>query len=262
MSDQTPSLESRLVASPCCLPRHSLDDLYPAYRRLGFAKFEGFSSWAAAAFDWKSNPAPVRARAREEGFEITSFHLPPLTDEGEKSFEEALSAARFAAALGAKVALFKARKREHFRTWGRRFLDAVEAENLGLAVALQNHKGSSISTLDDYREVFALLENDPRLKAVLEVGHFQRLGIPWHRGWALLADRITLIHVNEIREGRSVHFGTGEVDFAGLMERVKTSGYSGDIVVELELDNAAPEETLEGLAAARRLLCSLYERSL
>lgn len=55
-----------------------------------------------------------------------------------------MTAARFAAALGAKVVLFKARKREHFRTWGRRFLDAVEAENVGLAVALENHKGSSI----------------------------------------------------------------------------------------------------------------------
>jgi sugar phosphate isomerase/epimerase len=262
MSERPAPLAARLVASPCCLPRQTIREIYPAYRRLGFRKFEGFSSWAAAAFDWNDDPATVRNTAREHGFEITSFHLPPITEDGEESLAEALKATRFAAAIGAEVVLFKARRREYFAAAGPRLLDAIDEEGLKVTVALQNHKGSAISTLDDYREVLALLREDERMKAVLEVGHFQRLGISWRDGWELLEGRIALVHVNEIREGRSVPYGTGEVDFAGLMRRVRDSRYAGNIVVELELENAPPEETLEGLAAARALLCSFYESAL
>jgi sugar phosphate isomerase/epimerase len=256
------SLSSRLVASPCCLPRHSLAELYPAYRELGFEKFEGFSTWAAAAHDWRGDAGAAREEARRHGFEITSFHLPPITDDSGESYENALAAARFAARLGAGVILFKARRRELFVDAGRRLLDAIGSEGLGLELALQNHKGSSITTLDDYRDVFARMGHDERVKAVLEVGHFQRVGISWRQGWELLEGRIALIHVNEIREGRSVPYGTGEVDFAGLMKKIRESGYAGNIVVELELDGAPPGETLRGLAAARTHLCSLYDQAL
>jgi sugar phosphate isomerase/epimerase len=255
------ALSSRLVASPCCLPRHPLTELYPAYRELGFEKFEAFSSWATGSLDWRGDPEAARNEALRHGLEITSFHLPPITDSSGESLADVLAAARYAAALGARVVLFKAKRRELFAEAGRRLLEAVESEGLGLEVALQNHKGSAISTLDDYREVFSLMDHDPRLKAVLEVGHFQRMGISWQEGWELLDGRIALIHVNEIRQGRSVHYGTGEVDFAGLMKKIRHSGYSGNLVVELEVDGAPPEETLRGLAEARKLLNTLYEQA-
>jgi sugar phosphate isomerase/epimerase len=66
--------------------------------------------------------------------------------------------------------------------------------------------------------------------------------------------RIALIHVNDIRDGRSVLYGTGEVDFRRADAAVKASGYEGNIVVELELATreAAPEKTVEGVKAGRR----------
>jgi sugar phosphate isomerase/epimerase len=125
---------------------------------------------------------------------------------------------------------------------------------------VQNHRGTAISTLEDYQEVFDSLDNDPRLKAVLEVGHFHRVGVSWQTGWEFLFDRIALIHVNDIRDGKSVHYGTGEVDFAALMQKIKTSNYTGEIVVELELEtrDTNPKETLDGLKSAVTLLTRLH----
>ena len=78
-----------------------------------------------------------------------------------------------------------------------------------------------------------------------------------------MSDRIVLVHVNEIRAGQSVLFGTGEVDFPGLMQRIKSSGYSGDIVVELELPNREfnPQETIDGVKQAVELLENYYQKA-
>jgi sugar phosphate isomerase/epimerase len=253
----------RLVASPCCLPKTPLTELLPRYRELGFTKFEGFSRWAEARLDFRADPRGIRRQFAEAGFRVTSFHLPPVTEDAAGSLADALAAARFAAALGEGVkVLFKASSKEVLIETARPFLDAVEAGGVAVVPVLQNHLGSAISSLEDYREVLARIA-DPRMQAVLEVGHFQRAGVDWRAGWELLEGRIALIHVNDIRDGRSVHFGTGQVDFPGLMKLIKSSGYTGDIVVELELENAitVPDETLAGLKAAINHLTACYEQA-
>ena len=96
------------------------------------------------------------------------------------------------------------------------------------------------------------LNHDPRMKALLEIGQFKRTGIDWRQGWDLMDGRIALIHINDIHDGRSVLYGTGDVDFRGLLQQVKASGYAGNIVVELELSTreTAPEETIKGVRLA------------
>jgi len=250
----------RLVSSPCCLPALPRAELFPLYRELGFAKYEAFSEWAAARHDPAGDAGADRACAAEFGLRVTSFHLPAIRDGA--GADAALAAARYAAGLGAKIVLFKAAERALFARHGRRLLDA--AEELGLTVVLQNHAGSAITTLADYEEVFASLGHDPRLRAVLEVGHFQRVNIPWRAGWDFLGDRVALIHLNEIRAGQSVLFGTGEVDMAGLLREIKRRRYEGDIVVELELaDNRTNSAaTVAGLRQALAHLESLYQDTL
>ncbi|MES2461343.1 MAG: sugar phosphate isomerase/epimerase family protein [Armatimonadota bacterium] len=260
MTESSP-LMKQLVSSPCCLPHWSYDSLLTAYADLGFTKIEAFSEWAQGRLDWQEPPEVALQKAQAHGIVITSFHLPLIREEDtEAGLENAIHAARYAQAVGAKVVLFKAATRAIFAQVGQRFLDALDRERIEVTPALQNHKGSAISTLENFQEVFDSLGNDPRLKAVLEVGHFQRVGVPWQSGWELLSDRIALIHINEIRDGKSVLFGTGEVDFAGLLRKIKTTGYSGDIVVELELDTRGtePQATLTGLRDAITLLTRLY----
>lgn len=246
---------SRLVGSPCCLPAMATENLFPAYRKIGFTKYEAFSSWARARHDWTGDPREARDFAAEHGLRITSYHLPPVGENGDLS--DTLRAARYASQLGDNiVTLFKAATRETFGRTGRTFLAATE--ELGIRPVLQNHAGSAITTLGDYEEVLNRID-DPRMGAILEVGHFRRVGVDWREGWNLLGDRVALIHVNEIREGRSVPYGTGETDFTGLLEHVKATNWPGDIVVELELPTheAEPETTLDGLRQATRLLCEL-----
>ena len=258
---QTSSLAQRFVGSPCCLPALPPEELFPAYQKLGLTKYEAFSAWSRTRHEWAGDPDADRRFAAKHGLEITSYHLPALVEDVEGSLAQALAAARYAARLGAKIVLLKAAKRELFGAAGKRFLDAVEKEKLGLTTVVQNHAGSAISTPQDYREAFSLFEHDPRIKAVLEVGHFQRVGIGWREGWDLLRDRIALVHVNDIRHGKSVPYGTGEVDFYGLMKQIKTSGYGGDIVVELELEThqTNPAATLEGLSQALAFLARLHD---
>jgi sugar phosphate isomerase/epimerase len=169
----------------------------------------------------------------------------------------------FAAGLGASIVLFKAASLEIYARTIPRFLDALDEANLGLTPVLQNHFGTAISTLDDYEQALLSVADDPRMKALLEVGHFQRAGVSWERGWDFLGDRVALIHLNEIRAGQSVLFGAGEVDFPGLMRRVKTSGYLGDMVVELELTNreSNPEETIDGVEQAVKFLETCYREA-
>ena len=140
----------------------SQQDLFPAYQRLGFTKYEAFPSWAECRHPWGGNADEDRQRAADYGLEITSYHLPPITENIEESLGHALAAARYASRLGAKIVLFKAAKKDCFGAVGKRFLDVLEKENLNLTPVLQNHAGSAISTLQDYRDVFELLHQFKR----------------------------------------------------------------------------------------------------
>ena len=242
------TFRDQLVSSPVYFPYWPLEKVLEACRDLGFHKFEGFSEWPECKLDWRGDPAIPRRFAEEMGLKFTSFHLPAIREDMEAGLENALIAAHYAAGLGAKIVIFKAATREIFARVTTKFLDALDRAAPGLVPVLQNHCGSAITTLEDYKEVFAGIGNDPRMKAILEVGHFHRAGISWKKGWDYLGERVALIHVNEIRDWESVLFGTGEVDFRGLVRHVKTSGYKGDIVVELELSSREtnPQETIDG----------------
>lgn len=251
----------RLVSSPVYFPHWPLEKVLSVCHDLGFHKFEGFSEWSASRLDWRGDPVLPRRLAESKSLSFTSFHLPTIREDEDAGLGDALTAARYAAGLGAKIVLFKAASREILVRTILRFLNALDGANLGLTPVLQNHFGTAISGVNDYRQVFSSLGDDLRMKAILEVGHFQRAGILWKEGWDYLGERVALIHVNDIRAGQSVLFGTGEVDFRGLMRRIKTSGYSGDMVVELELSNreSNPQETIEGVKQAVEFLERCYQ---
>ncbi len=257
---QSSSIRDRLVSSPVYSPHLPLEPVLEACNRLGFTKFEGFTEWAASKLDWRDDPATPRRLAESMGLRFSSFHLPTARSDADSEVSDLMVAARYGAGLGAKVVLFKAASRELYGSVGPRFLDALTVANLGLTPVLQNHRGGPIQTLEDFQEVLGRLNRDSRMKTLLEVGQFHRAGVEWRKGWEWMGGRIALIHVNDIRDGQSVLYGTGEVDLRGLMRQVRTSGYEGDIVVELELSNreTVPSETLEGVRRAVEHLEGLY----
>jgi sugar phosphate isomerase/epimerase len=228
------SLRARLVASPTLFPYWPLEQVFDACRQVGFVKFEAFVDWVECRLDWRGDPVPIRRLAAEHGLAISSFHLPKIGDDVAAGVRDALAAARYGAGLGADVVLFKATSRENYIKAARPFLDGLAREKIAVTPVLQNHMNSPIETVAHYREIFDGIGGDPRLKTLLEVGHFWRVGVPWTVGWDYMLGRMALIHVNEIRGKDSVPYGTGEVDFAGLLRRIGASGYAGNIVVELE----------------------------
>lgn len=235
-------LTDRLVASPCCLPDMSLDDMLAAYAAIGFRKFEAFTSWAAP-FDIDADPGLYLAKGREHGIAFTSLHLPPVGDD--LDVKRSVKAAEFARAIGAEIVLFKATSRSNYVKVAGAFLGAIDG--LGVTPVLQNHFGSPISSLEDFREVIEGI-GDPRMSALLEVGHFHSAGVSWRDGWDVLGDSVALVHVKDQVGRRSVPFGAGEIDLPGLFRHMRSVGYDGDYVVEMEVDDK--ENTLRYLADA------------
>lgn len=252
-------LASPFVGSPACIPQMSLEEILPAYAALGFRKFEAFTSWCQSRLDIDADPEEYRDLAARHGIAFTSLHLPPVNDETETSLARAVKAARFAEALGADMVLFKADSRRNYIRAARPFLDALDSGGIRVTPVLQNHAGTAISTLADFWEVIKGIADD-RMKTLLEVGHFQRIGVSWREGYDLLGDSIALVHINEIRGTESVPYGTGSVDFPGLMQHLRRVGYAGNIVVELELEtrDRDTERTLQYLGEAMNYLRALW----
>jgi sugar phosphate isomerase/epimerase len=234
-----------IAVSPCSNPDLPLEDVLDAYSRLGYGKFEVFTGWVRSAFDFTGDAATYVSEADRRGMSFSSFHLPPVTDDFEGSLARAVRAARFAAAVGAPIVLFKASSLSNCVRAAGPFLDAVEG--LDLTPVLQNHAGTPISTLEDFRAAMEGIADD-RMKALLEVGHFHSVGVSWRQGWELLGERIALVHVKDQVGSRSVPFGAGEIDLPGLFAHLHSVGYAGDYVVEMEVEDK--ENTLRYLGEA------------
>lgn len=232
----------RMVASPACAPQMDLDEVLAAYAKLGFRKFEVFTSWAAAAFDLDRDPGFYRDKLAGYGIKAVSFHLPPIDDDMEAGIARAVRAAHFAEAVGARVVLYKATSRSLYIKAAPAFLDGIEG--LNVIPVVQNHYGTPVSTLEDVKEVHEGIDDD-RMKGLLEVGHFHAAGVHWLDGAEYLGDCITLVHIKDQVGRQSVPYGTGEVDLPGLFAYLHDRGYGGDYVVEMEVEDR--ERTMDYL---------------
>jgi sugar phosphate isomerase/epimerase len=240
-----------LVASPCSNPHLELDDVLRHYAAIGFSKFEAFTGWVRSAIDLDGPARELRENVASCGMQVTSMHLPPVTDDGERTLARAVQAAAFAAELGADVVLFKASSIQHYVRWAPHFLEATA--DLPLTPVLQNHVGSAVSTLEDVRTVRAGVA-DERLKSLLEVGQFHALGTTWREAVDVLGDSLALVHIKDQVGAERVPFGQGEVDFEGLIGWLNSVGYTGSIVVEMEVCPEDDARTFALLAEAREHL--------
>jgi sugar phosphate isomerase/epimerase len=226
-----------------------LDEALDAYSRIGFTRFEVFTSWVKSAFDIDRDPAEYVERGRRYRMTFASMHLPPVGDDLAGSLDAAVRAARFAEAVGAGVVLFKAASRPNYIRAAGPFLDAIDS--VGVTPVLQNHAGSPITSLEDFREVIDGI-GDPRMRSLLEVGHFHAVGVDWREAADALGDGIALVHVKDQIQAQSVPFGTGQIDLPALLAHMRSVGYAGDYVVEMEVQDR--HNTLRYLSDARRYI--------
>jgi len=240
----------RLIVSCCANPEMPLIHTLPDYAGVGYTRYEAFVDWVKSALDYTADPGEYRALAAGHGMTFASLHLPRFTDdEPERSFGEAVQAARFAAGLGMSVVYPRATSMAALVRDGKPFLDAVEG--LGLTVAVEIHQGFPVYNVASLLEAFEGV-GDSRLKAVLEMGHLHLAGETWRDCWAAAGDRVAVVHLKDIRDGKSVPLGAGEVDLTAMLSHLRSVGFAGEYVVELLLkDQGSP---LPHLAAAREFV--------
>lgn len=128
------------------------------------------------------------------------------------------------------------------------------ARDLGLRLGLENHQGNEIETLDDYRRVFAAID-DPRVGAVADNGHFDASGIRSADVVEALADRVLHLHLKENNGfGRKsfVRFGEGTTDHHAFIQGFLDRGYEGYLTVEISPPGDRPV-SIADLTRAREL---------
>lgn len=228
----TPLPLNRLTASPACNPDLAAEAAMAAYARLGFRQFEVFTDWAKSSLVVGSQAEAYRALANRYGMAITSMHFPKVIPGDEASWELFAQALQDAKTLGVRHAILKCADRPAYRAALPRMLDLLDP--VGLTGLVGNHKGTAINSPEDLREVLEAV-SDPRLRVLFEVGHFEAVGVRWADAYPLVRERLGLVHLKDIRDGRSVLYGTGTVDLPGLFERLESDGYTGSYVIEIEV---------------------------
>jgi inosose dehydratase len=239
---------AQIAVSPCSNPELALDEVLAAYARRGYRNVEVFTSWVKSAFDPSQEPSVYLAEGQRNGLRFTSFHLPRIDRERvDETLAAAIRAARFAEAVGAETVIFKANDRRTYVDVAPAFLDALSG--LRVVPVVQNHFGTVVSSLEDVREVMDGIA-DPRLRSLLEVGHFHSAGVPWRRAVAALGDAIALVHIKDQVGKQSVPFGAGEIDLPGLIRHLDAHGYRGRYVVEMEVRDKENTHAYLGQALA------------
>ncbi|OGV40355.1 MAG: hypothetical protein A2X48_23645 [Lentisphaerae bacterium GWF2_49_21] len=238
----------QFVASPCSCPKTGLEQCLKDFSALGYRKFEVFTEWAESRVDIDKSAAEYLELGRKYGMSFTSMHLPAIADDLDAGVARAIKAAKFAKELGVKVVIYKAKTRELYIAGAKKFLDGIEG--VGITPVLQNHKGTPITTIDDYRAIIKGI-NDSRMKTLHEVGMFHSVGVKWKEGYDFLKGSIALVHIKDQIGDTRVPFGEGEVDFKGLFSQLNADGYAGEIVVEMEVCRDDYAKTIKLLGDAR-----------
>ena len=237
-----------LVASPVCYPDDDLDTVMRRFAAMGFTLFEAFTTWVGSRLDVTVSPERYLQTARRHGMAFRSVHLPKIDGSDPATVARALDAIDFAAALGAPIALYKAASIDDYIAYARQALD--RAEEQGVTLVIQNHANTALAYPDD---VAAVLDGvaDERLKVLLEVGHYEKVEVPWQQPFERFADRIAYCHIKDLADGESVAFGDGSFDFGALLSRMNELEYGNGYVVELEAKGALAEQSSMDAALAR-----------
>lgn len=232
----------RFVGSPVCLPELGKEEILRYYAELGLKEFEIFTNEGIGSyFDISGDNADSFAEiASRWGINIHSFHLPVYRSEDhETSIERIKKAVDAAVKLKAKIVLFKAASKEEYLRSGPELIPFIVEK--GLVPVLQNHSNSPLETIDDVEYVLKKMGNK-ELKILLEVGHYIKAGESWETALEKFKDRIVLVHIKDFKNGESVAFGDGEVDFKKLFHLLNEAEYNGKYVLELEASGS--EDTL------------------
>jgi sugar phosphate isomerase/epimerase len=126
----------------------------------------------------------------------------------------------------------------------------AKAARKGVRLAIEApYFGRPIDRLARAAELMDAL--DPSIGSAFDVSHIEAADESVADAWELFAPRVAIVHLRDAVSGdiRRV-IGHGRVDFPAVFEAMRSTGYAGDIVLELETRNSPYASKEEEVLAA------------
>jgi sugar phosphate isomerase/epimerase len=133
------------------------------------------------------------------------------------------------------------------------------AREMRISIALENHCDNRFETIDDYRKIFAAVD-DERVGLCLDTGHFEAAGVSVGEVMDVFMSRIIHVHLKE--NGRFgmkdfTRFGEGTTDNIAVVRRLAETGYRGLFDIELSPEIGGCALGFEDLEHAVRMFRNL-----
>lgn len=125
---------------------------------------------------------------------------------------------------------------------------ADHAHKLGVMLLIEPEPHLLVETTDQYLEVADRVDA-PSIGLNFDVGHAYCVGEDLPRAIARLAPHIRHYHLEDIAATRVHHHlvpGKGAIDFAGVLDAIRATGYDGWLTVELYPNIDDPDEAARG----------------
>ncbi|MBC7817537.1 MAG: sugar phosphate isomerase/epimerase [Planctomycetaceae bacterium] len=137
---------------------------------------------------------------------------------------------------------------ERLRDWS-----AVAAEHKSV-IAIKAHVAGALHLPQDGAEIVQTI-NSPSLQLAFDQSHFQLREVPLADAWKVMAQRTRFVHVKDGR-GKPGAFqfllpGDGTIDYVELFRLLKSSRYSGPVVVEVSAQLSSKPD-YDPVAAAKK----------
>ena len=250
----------QLVFSPTLCPELLLPAVLDLGKSAGFSHLELFRAHTESTPVHDNWSVPmVRDAIKAAGLNLTGFNIRNLTgrkaDSDERNLTYNLRQLEWDIHLGRALGLNAMSTKGGDRS-NEALADLIEGVNTllekipDITLNLGNQKGNRLQTLADYQAV--LPELPERARVLLDTGQLLSADEAVMPFADAFADRIGLVHLRDQRGCTPVPFGTGDLPFADLMDLLKSSGYDGLLVVELE--EVDWDEPLPAAIAAREFV--------
>ncbi len=216
----------------------------------------------------------IKTSLKSSGLELSGFSLSTdfnLEDKSkyEEMIEDTISWMRLASELEAPVSrVFGGRlkrygvDKETKETAFSRVVDAlgrlsIEAEKLGVVLALENHGGLPCTGEEQVEMLDAV--GSKYVQATIDVGNYMTCGQEAVEGTKTAANYCSYVHFKDFKKEpdtsrpwgwgiKPTIVGRGDVDHLGCLREIKAAGFDGYIAIEyeaLEEDNIGVPESVE-----------------
>ncbi len=231
----------KIVCASICYRGYAEDEVAATLEnapRIGYRDMEihGPATWSVAAVDAFDLPRMER-QVRESGMRCAGIYSPGWGGMNDREVEEHARAiarcARFAVELGADhVTSTGAAPREEPQA-----LDRVIS--CARRVLAQLSPASPVRLAlepQDFERVLGEIP-DPRLGVCVDTGHLHSAGVDTVEFIQRFATRLYSVHLKDHVGAVSVGIGRGEIDLAAEVAALLEIGYTGDLTVELEVED-------------------------